>query len=134
MTLRASSDTTALVAMQGQVTTLQGLATSMQSQITTLANEQGGFTYVVATPAAGSTYNAVAGFNLIESGGLLATMTISLPVGSFDGQFLNIFFLNGITLLAWTGAAHNSVPTGIGANNSIQFLWDASTSSWHRCG
>lgn len=126
MNLRASSNAAMLQAVQGQVTNLQG-------QVNNYLNSSGGVQYVVATPVAGSTYNAVAGYNLIESGGLLATLTINLPTGTFDGQFLGLFLLNGITLASWSGAARNSSPLAVGALNAIQFIWDAGTASWHRC-
>lgn len=133
MNFRSSSNTAMLQAMQGQLTTVQSQANTTQGQVNNFLNSTGGVQYVVATPVAGSTYNAVPGYNLIESGGLLATLTINLPTGIFDGQFLGLFLLNGITLASWSGAARNSSPLAVGALNAIQFIWDAGTTSWHRC-
>jgi hypothetical protein len=114
------------------MTGCQNSINSLQTQVQSLQTN-GGVTYAIFAPSAGATVNLVTGFNLIEPSGLLATGTLNLPVGTYNGQFLNVFFLYGITLAGWTGAPANFTPTLISGDTPLGFIWDTGTNSWHRC-
>lgn len=72
---------------------------------------------------------------LLVPAGVLATLTVNLPGGSFDGQTCVIFssdVLTALTVATTTGSIAGAVLSTLAANSSARYIWNTSSSTWYR--
>lgn len=93
------------------------------------------FKYVPATGATitVSPSDAAVLVAMVNNTGLLATLTINMPSGAFDGQLLRVTFNAAVTLITWTGTTLVGTLGGALAGGYAGFVWDMTASVWRRC-
>lgn len=86
---------------------------------------------VSVTQTGASTLNLV-----IDPAGTLATLTIALPTGSFDGQRFSLMTsqaLTGVTMTTATGSIVGAITTAA-ANAFATYVWSTTATKWYRIG
>lgn len=82
------------------------------------------------TISSSSTANLVA---FITPAGTLATLTISMPTGGFDGQVLRLATSQILTAITFSGATTSAAATGMStAKTGLNFVWDATATTWRQ--
>lgn len=95
-----------------------------------------GSPFQVTAPAAGATVTSSYGLrsNILNPAGTLATLTVNLPTGQYDGAITRISSSQQITALtiATTDASLIvGAPATLAAGGAIQFLYQASNTTWY---
>jgi hypothetical protein len=125
----ASLGDDARAALSTLVTFLQGQLTSTADS-TQYASPATGATVTISPPAAGGNV-----FLRLSPSGTLATLTITLPSGPVDKQYIRVFSTQIITALTVNGGTINGAPTTMAAANGTFWLrFDGVSSNWDRVG
>lgn len=72
---------------------------------------------------------------LLVPAGVLATLTVNLPGGTYDGQTCVVFssdVLTALTVAATSGSIAGSLLTTLAANSSARYVWNSSNATWYR--
>ena len=70
---------------------------------------------------------------MLNNVGLLATLTLQLPITGLPGQLIRVTFNGAITLLSYTGGTVLGGIAVAAANGYIAFIYDDTNSVWRRC-
>lgn len=95
----------------------------------------GGFQQNQSVPTNGFSYTCPDGawHVLLSPAGTLATGTITLPQAKLDGQLFDIRSTQNITTVTWAGQGGQTIagaPTGLTAYQSVNAIYQSSTTSW----
>lgn len=93
--------------------------------------------YVVIIPTTGSTYNigTSVGRVIIDEVGTIAALTLVMPAGPVDGQFLTVNSTQAISSLAVNpspGQTVKNAPTSMTVGQSFGYTYVAQSGNWYR--
>lgn len=91
-----------------------------------------------AVPTTGQTVVINTGTSalVLNNGGLLATLTVTLPASPVDGQRIVIASGAGITILSigGNGAAVSGTVATLSISGYVRYIYSATANSWFRSG
>jgi hypothetical protein len=107
-----------------------------QTEICTIQQLRG-VTYQQSTPVTGFSIAAASATNIVQitPAGTLAAGTVTTPPAPVDGQRFKIFTTQTITALTVTaspGQTINTTVTTLAANAGVEWVYEASNSTWYR--
>lgn len=72
--------------------------------------------------------------HLCHIAGLTLALTVSFPATPQDGQRITVHSEGGITVMSTTTpvGTMSSGSTGVGGNNSVEYVWIKSNSRWYK--
>lgn len=138
---RAKDDSAVTPRVGSVAATIAGLLSSISTLTAAVAAITSTPSMNVQIFTSGSTFNIAASTNknilaIIKPASLLATGTIQLPGGSFDGQRVVFKSLQIITLLSLTtasGTIQDTIAT-LALAGFAEYAWSSADSKWYKIG